>query len=341
MCKQLCKILIMGSLLITLSANVIYVDNNMNDGFWQGAYGSLQNALLAANTGDEIWVANGTYTPGMSRGNSFVLKEGVKLYGGFYGGEASLDDRDPYVNKTILCGDIGVPENFSDNCYHVVHGNGNLTNQTILDGFVIQNGYADDGSGGGGLLLENGAAPLIRQCQFYANQSTANGGAVLVENAVTFENCLFESNTASRGGAVACEENRTEIGDASFDQCTFVLNTASVGSALYFEKRESALVDSSIFWLNTDGSSSVNTFSLDKRGGSVSSVTNSAVDDASISASTVSNIIYYSSQEDDGPFKNTENYLLDNEHGIPRDYGWYYIPSPLVLNIKAFLEGAF
>lgn len=341
MFKQLCKILMLGSLLITLSASVIYVDNNINDGFWQGAYGSLGNALSVAGAGDEIWVANGTYTPGVNRTSSFVLKEGVKIYGGFYGGEVSLEDRDPYVNKTILSGDIGVIDDQSDNCYHVVQGSGSLSNQTVLDGFVIRDGYADNGTGGGGLLLENGASPLVSKCHFYSNQSTGYGGAISVENAVSFEYCLFEANTANRGGAVACVENRTETGNASFDHCTFVLNTASVGSALYFEKRESALVDNSVFWQNTDGSSSVNTFSLDTRGGSSSSITNSAVDDAAVSASTVSNIIYYTSQENDGPFKNTDNYLLDNEHGIPREYGWYYIPSPLVLNIKVFLEGAF
>ncbi|MCF7832327.1 MAG: DUF1565 domain-containing protein [Candidatus Marinimicrobia bacterium] len=319
---------------------VLFVDNNFGDGFWQGAYENLQDALSAASNGDEIWVAQGTYYPGADRGDSFILKEGVKLYGGFYGGESMLQDRDIHANPTILSGDIGISGNVSDNAYHVVRYSGSLTNATILDGFTIRDGNANDGNGGGGLLLENGAAPLIRNCHFYLNQSADGGGAVLLNNGVKFEYCLFESNSASMGGAVYSPENRTENGDALFNHCTFVSNIANAGSALNFEKRESAYVDSSVFWNNTNGSGTINSLFLDTRVSSPS-VSNTAVDDGSITATTEINIIYYSSSDVDGPFLNTSDYRLDNEHGIPREYGWYYVQAPLILNIKVFLQAAF
>ncbi len=321
-------------------ADILYVDNNLGDGFWQGAYENPQQALAAANPGDEIWVAQGIYTPGVDRNNSFVLKEGVKLYGGFYGGESTLFDRDVHANPTILSGDIGIQGNISDNNYHVISYSGLLSTLTIIDGFIIRDGNADDGNGGGGLLLENGAAPLIRNCHFYVNQSADGGGAVFLQNAVTFEYCLFESNTASMGGAVYSPEDRTETGDASFKHCTFVSNVAGEGSALNFEKRETVNIDSSVFWNNTDGSGNINSLLLDTRIGSPS-LTNTAVDDASITVTTEINIIYYSSSDVDGPFLNISDYRLDNEHGIPREYGWYYVQAPLILNIKIFLEGAF
>lgn len=321
-------------------ADILYVDNNFGDGFWQGAYTNPQNALSVATSGDEIWIAQGIYTPGSNRDDSFVLKEGVKLYGGFYGGESMLQDRDVHANPTILSGDIGIGGNISDNNYHVISYSGFLSTSTVIDGFIISDGNADDGNGGGGLLLENGAAPLIRNCRFYNNQSSDGGGAVSLKNAVTFEYCLFEANIANQGGAVYSIEDRMQIGDPNFGHCTFVNNVATIGSALYFEKRESVFIDSSVFWNNTNGSGDINSFSLSTRI-SISSVSNSATDDASITAASVSNIIYYNSHDPNGPFLNTDDYHLDNEHGIPREYGWYYVPEPLVLNIKVFLEGVF
>ncbi|MDZ7795859.1 MAG: DUF1565 domain-containing protein [Candidatus Marinimicrobia bacterium] len=160
---------------VPIRAEVIYVDKNMNDGFWSGSYTDLQEAIQTANSGDEIWVAVGTYHPGADRSDSFVLKPGVKIYGGFYGGEVSREDRDTYKNATVLSGDIGLSGDPSDNSYHVITYNGILDQQTLIDGFTIRDGNADNGEGGGGMYLINGAEPLIRNCRFSNNQSTTGG----------------------------------------------------------------------------------------------------------------------------------------------------------------------
>ena len=81
------------------------------DGYtWATAYGDLQQALEVAVEGDEIWLAKGVYYPdvdyGIDSGDanaSFVMKQGVSLYGGFSGNgtEVARAERDPETHVTI------------------------------------------------------------------------------------------------------------------------------------------------------------------------------------------------------------------------------------------------
>ncbi|MEN8445565.1 MAG: FG-GAP-like repeat-containing protein, partial [Cyanobacteria bacterium J06555_13] len=122
-------------------ANVIFVDQTAtgsNDGStWENAHTSLQAALAIASNGDEIWLAQGTYTPGTTREDSFEITGDIAIYGGFVGGEASRSNRDFQSNLTILSGEIGAAGN-SDNSYHVVTGNS--TAGALVDGVIIQDG---------------------------------------------------------------------------------------------------------------------------------------------------------------------------------------------------------
>src|SRR5687767_14573645 len=97
-------------------AGTRYVDVSLttgaNDGSsWSDAYqgvDGLANALAAAASGDEIWVAAGTYKPmtTLTRTISITLVNGVGVHGGFAGGETSLAERDPVANPTVLSGDL-------------------------------------------------------------------------------------------------------------------------------------------------------------------------------------------------------------------------------------------
>ena len=83
-------------------------DGGEGDGSsWEKALGSLHDALGKAVSGDEIWVAAGTYYPSDDDASaSFNMKDGVSVYGGFEGTEKSLLERDWENNKTILSGEI-------------------------------------------------------------------------------------------------------------------------------------------------------------------------------------------------------------------------------------------
>jgi predicted outer membrane repeat protein/parallel beta-helix repeat protein len=192
------------------AAAIIYVNDDAagsnNGSSWANAYTNLQTALTFAQVGDEIWVAAGTYKPttDANRAKSFALRTGVALYGGFAGTESSLSERNPSVNVTILSGDIGTPNDISDNSYHVVNGSSSI-NTAILDGFTITDGNAAaPADNGGGIYIITGASPTLVNLVISGNHADSNGGGmyVHVSGAPSLTNVIFSGNSAVRGGGM-------------------------------------------------------------------------------------------------------------------------------------------
>ena len=81
---------------VTAEAAVRYVTQggggSKNGTSWTNAYdeAAFPAAIQSAAAGDEIWVKTGVYRPSTNDATkSFVLKNGVALYGGFAGAETS------------------------------------------------------------------------------------------------------------------------------------------------------------------------------------------------------------------------------------------------------------
>ncbi|WP_267184037.1 choice-of-anchor Q domain-containing protein [Marinicella gelatinilytica] len=138
----------------------------------------------------EIWVKEGTYYPGTDRYDTFTIQPGTEVYGGFIGNEFNRAQRDPINHKATLSGNINNVSVSGDNSFHVVtvlETSAVNDYETILDGFIIRDGFALDAflntdPAGGGLICK--APNPGDECQ------------------VRLENLLFTYNQAANGGAV-------------------------------------------------------------------------------------------------------------------------------------------
>ena len=231
-------------------AATIYVNADLatgsNDGSsWENAYRgpqALKTAMDAAVAGDAVWVVKGTYKASpATRTVSHVLKNNVKVYGGFLGGEATLGERDPVANLTRISGDLNGNDNpsvastYSENSYHLV------TCQTgtlgLIDGFELRGGNANGASAsnldkGGAIICLASQSPTFQSCQFIDNRCTFGGGAgYLLTSSPKFFDCLFDGNSGGSFGGAFDSANTTQ---PVFERCIFRNNKAARAGALEF-----------------------------------------------------------------------------------------------------------
>ncbi|NML23569.1 T9SS type A sorting domain-containing protein [Pseudoflavitalea sp. G-6-1-2] len=178
---------------------------------------TFPNALGTAQAGDSIFVMQGTYQA--VSGQSFSMKEGVKIYGGFAGTELYLMERNLQLGfKSILRGNNGRT---------IVNGAG-ITTAALLDGFTINGGAASYGAG----MFNNQASPTISNCVFSDNHG---GGMYNASSSASIINCVFAGNQPNTlttyGGGItnARSPNVTVI------NCVFSQNLGYWGGAIYID----------------------------------------------------------------------------------------------------------
>ena len=236
------------------ATDTLYVNaSNMSpvDGsIWDNAFNKLQDALALAcgcpNTDFDIWVAKGTYYPDEgvgrtdnNRDETFALCDGIKLYGGFAGGETMLSLRNISGNPTILSGDIDINNTLDDfNAYHVVVAAFAFTTTpptTRLDGFTITGGNANESghviingqsifrNNGGGIYNRFGTSTITNNT-ISGNTASLDGGGIYTSfcfNTMT-NNTITGNSTVNDGGGI-----HTSQGTNTITNNTVSGNTAS------------------------------------------------------------------------------------------------------------------
>ena len=227
--------------------NIIYVtpDGTGDGSSWGNATSELQYAAAVASDGEtQVWVKTGTYYGDVTEANgAFNIYQRNRVYGGFEGDETpdfNIDNRDLENNPTILDGEnqrrvINQQDHFGSSAF------------SIWDGFTIQNGSA--GSGGGAYLCSNS---YFYNCSFINNTSNGQGGAIYSVTPLNdhskniIENCIFENNTSSMGGAIFDNMGLT------LTNCRFIGNNANTkGGAYYVFMNKFPVVANCIFANNT------------------------------------------------------------------------------------------
>ncbi len=228
---------------------------------WGNAFVTLQDALAAVDNGDEIWIAEGVYTPDTGAGQMagdreamFVVDKVISIYGGFSGTEQAIGERNLSEHTTILSGDLlgnDVAEDFplgpsrQDNSRRIVF----LTNIdgldasefTVLDGLTLDGKHwLDDGTNSpGGSSIGIVGRPAKLNNLTISNSYSNNGSGLFISvsgQGSELRNVSFVNNHAeSKGGAIEIRGGGLNSGLLIIG-CYFDSNIAGfVGGAIFGE----------------------------------------------------------------------------------------------------------
>ena len=205
---------------------------------------TLQSALDNYMTQDTLFVKKGSYTPTKTRGDgmpttdprdaTYLLPDGIAIYGGFAGTETSLVDRDMNLiattNESIIEGNIGNMNSKRDNVWRLLTLPANR--MATLDGLTVARGYAYILGRGSGLHAGRGSQLTLQHCRFIDHTASLRGslgGAIYTKGTLRVMNSTFEGNSAPIGGGGAICANP---GMVTVINSTFKRNSALDGAAI-------------------------------------------------------------------------------------------------------------
>jgi hypothetical protein len=173
------------------------------------------------------------------RDRAFHWNQNLVILGGFSGTESQPDERDWETNETILSGNL---DTSIGNCHHimitaqlnstsVLDGFTFQNGQADSTGQISFSGRSFPRSQAGG-LYNSASSPLVANCIFKENMATQGGAVMNHAASPEFQNVRFTDNrntsaTTSQGGAMY-----NLVGSPILTNCVFENNSASRGGAV-------------------------------------------------------------------------------------------------------------
>ena len=192
----------------------------------------IQDGIDASVSGDQVVVADGTYT---GDGNRDLDFGGRNIY-------LRSESLDP---ELCTIDSQGSPANPHRGFYF---HNGE-TAEAEVRGFTITGGMH---SVGGGMYCASGSSPTVDNVIFDGNSATSSGGGLYCTSSSnpTVSNCTFDGNSAPNGGGMY---NRSSS-NPKVTNCAFTGNSATIAGGSMYNNVSSPTVSNCTF----DGSSATN-----------------------------------------------------------------------------------
>jgi len=181
-------------------AKVVYVNKNApgssHDGAsWTTAFLTVQAAVDNTVSGDDLWIAAGSYA------ENILITKGLSLTGGFAGTETDKGQRNWKVNVTILDG---------NKAGRVINLNLSADMIVMIDGFTIQNGK--DGEGGA-VRVSSGQVTFSNDIITKNTVDGRGGGICVWSGNLAVTDCIISDNTAGWGGGFFGSDGHVSLTD--------------------------------------------------------------------------------------------------------------------------------
>jgi predicted outer membrane repeat protein len=206
-------ILVIGMVRITPADPVLaasFIVTNKND----SGPGSLRQALFNAVSGDTITFAPSLAGQTNTLTSTLLINKDLTMDGSGLASRVSISGND---NVSVLLVDPGVT----------------LTIKSL----IIRNGKAINGGG----IYNNGGTLNVTDSLFTANNAISDpyfvgngeGGAIYSRGGLTLTNTTFDSNNASRGGALSCMGGTIAVTDSTYISNSALSDSGGDGGAIY------------------------------------------------------------------------------------------------------------